>query len=255
MVELKRNKEGICVDYRKLAEYTARRKSVRRYLPDVFDEEVSNRLKEAFSEIQQDFGPLDLTLDIMTRRQVSGLFMVEAPQYMEFQIKEGESRIKSAMMIEFLELWCSMQGWGACWLGKVEPRHKKEGYEHLATMAFGLPAVPSYRLTIAEFLRKPASGIGKAPTGNNLLDTLRLAPSASNGQPWWLVVTSDRIDLYMTHNGITDLIPRKTKTLDIGIMMAYIYCVMSSRNLTGEFKEMTDAAELERKEYQISFVL
>jgi len=59
----------------------------------------------------------------------------------------------------------------------------------------------------------------------------------------------------MTHNGITDLIPRKTKTLDIGIMMAYIFCVMSARNLTGEFKEMTDAAELERKEYQISFVL
>ncbi|TFH13185.1 nitroreductase, partial [Candidatus Bathyarchaeota archaeon] len=63
------------------------------------------------------------------------------------------------------------------------------------------------------------------------LEMVRLAPSASNGQPWILILDEDTVHFY--HNGKTDY--SKYKQLDMGIAFSHLELTLNHQNIHGKW--------------------
>lgn len=70
------------------------------------------------------------------------------------------------------------------------------------------------------------------------LEMLRLAPSATNAQPWRLVKDGDVIHFYETHHSNTKEDEKLIKKVDLGIGMAHFHQTALERGLTGKFEKL-----------------
>jgi hypothetical protein len=69
------------------------------------------------------------------------------------------------------------------------------------------------------------------------LEMLRLAPSATNAQPWRIVKDGDIIHFYETHNSNTREDESLIKRVDIGIAIGHFHQTALERGLTGKFEK------------------
>jgi nitroreductase len=69
------------------------------------------------------------------------------------------------------------------------------------------------------------------------LEMLRLAPSATNAQPWRIVKDSDIFHFYETHNSNTGEDEKLIKRVDVGIGIGHFHQTALERGLTGKFEK------------------
>lgn len=70
------------------------------------------------------------------------------------------------------------------------------------------------------------------------LEMLRLAPSATNAQPWRIVKNGDIIHFYETHNSNTGEEEKLIKRVDLGIGIAHFHQTLLERGLSGKFEKL-----------------
>lgn len=88
------------------------------------------------------------------------------------------------------------------------------------------------------------------------LEMVRLAPSATNAQPWRVVKDSNAIHFYETHNANAKEEEKMIKKVDLGIAIAHFHQTALERGLTGKFEKLSQAQiEVpENTQYIISWV-
>lgn len=203
-------------DRGKVHEMIYGRRSVRRYA-DAIDmgdlkEAVDTGLKGAASLPGQEKPTVQVLDGVAAISAFSGIVghygKVEAPAYLLFSARPyGDYLTQAGYVGEQLVLWLASRGYGTCWIGipintrrllTYNPLPAKETY--IILMAAGKPATDTPLLRDVngykrKVLDEMVTGVTRAEW-KSILEAARIAPSASNGQPWHFACTDAGIDLY-----------------------------------------------------------
>ena len=141
-----------------------------------------------------------------------------------FSDGSDDGLLNVGFMYQQLDLYAQSIGLGTCWVGLGNLTDKEsapEGMKLAVMMAIGLPDNVPER-TAADFKRKPMADIADRP--DDRLEALRLAPSATNSQPWYVTHEGDTLHLFREELG---LIRQRThgrmNKIDMGIGLCHLY--------------------------------
>lgn len=141
-----------------------------------------------------------------------------------FSDGSDDGLLNVGFMYQQLDLYAQSMGLGTCWVGLGSLTDKEpvpEGMKLAVMMAIGIPDEVPER-TAADFRRKPMQEISDRP--DDRLEALRLAPSATNSQPWFVTHEGDTLHLYREELG---LIKQRThgrmNKIDMGIGLCHLY--------------------------------
>ncbi len=100
-------------------------------------------------------------------------------------------------------------------------------------LAFGNTTEPIHRADTSEFKRNSLSAISSVAGADELLEPVRLAPSASNSQPWFFSGDADAITVSRKKlNLLRAQLYGKMNQIDIGIALFHLW--LSADNLGKE---------------------
>ena len=206
-----------------------------------------------------------------------------ANNYIGATIEKSELALE-ALGYEFekLILYLTSLGLGTCWLGGTFNRSSftnafevKENEIFPAISPFGYPSSKKrfadslvrmvaksdqrkpwseifYNKTFSETLSSDAAGAYAFP-----LEMIRLAPSASNKQPWRIVQDGSTYHFYeLQAKGYSTSFGYDIQKVDIGISACHFHLAALEKDLKGEFKKLhtPDLAMPEQTEYIFSWV-
>lgn len=212
-----------------------KRKSIRNYdltpLNQDTLKDIKNRihsLKPLYPEIKTDF-------KIISQSDVNSRMMKKAPYYIAafseiidgFIPKEGY-KTNIGFMLQQMDLFFSANGWGSCWQGipkLTKDVLKSSDLEFVILMAFGRSKEMLHRNNLMEFKRKPLRKICKISDGevSEILEAARLAPSATNSQPWFFTGNKHLIHVHsFKPNIIRAIILKKYIPIDMGIVLYHL---------------------------------
>jgi nitroreductase len=129
-------------------------------------------------------------------------------------------------MLQQVDLLFSASGIGSCWQGIPSPKGnvlKSSDLDFIILIAFGIPAEPLYRDDTSQFKRKSLENITDIVDAKELLEPVRLAPSAINSQPWFFTGTKDIIHACSNKpNFLKAILVNKYISIDAGIAIYHL---------------------------------
>ena len=142
-----------------------------------------------------------------------------------------------------IDLALQARGVGTCWWGMKLPKkdHRKIGdLDCVITMTAGCPKNNEERRYPDGFKRKAAGDIliGDKTT-DNLIEAVRIAPSAINLQPWLIEKKNNTYNFYLRRpRNILELLTKNMRPVDIGIAMAHMFVQAKAdgKNVTFSFE-------------------
>ena len=177
-----------------------KRKSIRNYDSTPLD---SNRLEE-ISEKLKSLKPLiegiKTEFKVLSSNQVTRKLRNNAPHFIAaFSEEKGAYKVNVGFMLQQMDLYFFASGLGSCWLGIPQPTKEvtdSSNLKFIILMSFGNPKEPLYRTSTSEFKRQSISEITNIEGANELLEPVRLAPSAVNLQNWYFTGDKNTIHAY-----------------------------------------------------------
>ena len=177
--------------------------------------------------------PLDENIKIeylyLGTNEVKNLLPIKAPHYICLYSDKKENYLMNAgFILQQIDLYLSANDLGSCWLGMAKPSKEvpamKNGLEFVIMIAFGNAKDSVHRTDINEFNRKSMASISSIADAGELLESARLAPSASNTQSWYFSGSADRITVSREKlNFIKAPIYGNMNQIDMGIALAHIW--------------------------------
>ncbi|TCQ03687.1 putative nitroreductase [Serpentinicella alkaliphila] len=194
--------------------------------------------------------------------------------------KEPRSLEQLGYVLEKGILYATSLGLGTCWLAGTFKRQEfintielKEEEELPVITPIGYPR--DKRSVVDSFMRFAAGSNNRKDfkelffegSWNNevnqkdkkyiqALEMLRLAPSASNKQPWRVLVDNEKFHFYLARNkGYGEGLGYDVQKIDIGIAMCHFELTMQELGFKGKWKEDNPKKDKESCEYIISFII
>ena len=141
-----------------------------------------------------------------------------------FSDGSDEGLLNVGFMYQQLDLYAQSLGLGTCWVGLgslTDAEPVPAGMKLAVMMAIGIPDDVPER-AVADFKRKAMDEVADWP--DSRLEALRLAPSATNSQPWFVTHTGDTLHIWREELG---LIKQRTlgrmNKIDMGIGLCHLY--------------------------------
>jgi nitroreductase len=204
-----------------------------------------------------------------------------AVDYIAGIVEKGENDLEQlGFTLEMLILGATAMGLGTCWLGGTFRRSQLlrlvdigENEIMPAITPVGYPASSKstveslMRLAARSHRRKPWSllffdeeiGTPLEPEAageyRDVLEAVRLAPSASNKQPWRILRQGNAWHFYLKPTpGYAAATGYNLQRLDMGIAMCHFEMVQKERGLSGQWSTKEKTASLPGSEYTVSWV-
>jgi len=202
-----------------------RRRSVRAYRAERIDDAVLADLQRYMEGLVPLIPGATVEGRIIPTDHGSFLQKWKTPHFIAiFSDGSDDSLLNVGFMYQQLDLYAQSLGLGTCWVGLGSLTDKEsvpEGMKLAVMMAIGIPDNVPER-TVADFKRKPMNELSDQP--DDRLEALRLAPSATNSQPWYVTHEGDTLHLYREELGIIKqrTLGRMNK-IDMGIGMCHLY--------------------------------
>lgn len=208
-----------------IAHMIPRRRSVRAYRAETIDPAVLADLRACMDNLVPLIPGAKVEGRIIPTSHGNFLQKWKTPHFIAiFSDGSDDALLNVGFMYQQLDLYAQSIGLGTCWVGLgslTEEETVPEGMKLAVMMAIGLPDDVPER-TPADFKRKPMAELADQP--DDRLETLRLAPSATNSQPWTAVHDGDSLHLYREELG---LIKQRThgrmNKIDMGIGLCHLY--------------------------------
>jgi nitroreductase len=254
-----------------ITEIIKKRISVRAYKPEALDETLKNKIISYLSELK---GPFDAKVKFkLVDSNTSLQNNIKLGTY--GVIRGASSFIASAVEnsgmgleelgyeLEKLVLYAASLGLGTCWMGGTFKKGEfakaielKEGELLPIVIPVGYPS--ENKNIIGSFLRMAAGSknrkgweeiffdgsfekkLSETTAGpySVALEMLRLAPSASNKQPWRVVKDGNRFHFYLSHNvGYAKGLGFDMQRIDIGIAICHFDLTLKESGITGHWKK------------------
>lgn len=210
-----------------LYETIFKRKSIRKYDVCPLDEKMLFEIREYINNVKPLYPEIRIEMRIAQRHEIMIIMPIKAPHYLLFYSEDKEgSLVNAGYMLQQIDLFLSLNNIGSCYLGlaqatKGAKESSKLGY--VITLAFGNASEMLHRTAGSEFRRKPLLQITDITNNVALLETARLAPSASNTQPWFFTGGDGFLHAYCVNpNSIKTLIYKKINKIDMGIVLYHL---------------------------------
>jgi nitroreductase len=210
-----------------LYETIFKRKSIRNYDLTPLDQNMLDNISTQLNNLEPLYEDIKTEFKIIGTDDVKRRMMKKAPYYIAIfsEVKEGYLT-NVGFMLQQMDLFLSASGIGTCWQGIPKPKKEElesSNLEFIILIAFGKPNEPVYRTNVSEFKRKPLKEINDFKGSNELLEAVRLAPSATNSQPWFLKGDDNLIHIYAIKPGfVRGLVAKKYIPIDVGIAFYHL---------------------------------
>ncbi|GAB4310613.1 MAG: nitroreductase family protein [Methanobacteriaceae archaeon] len=215
-----------------------KRKSIRKYDPKPLDEEKIDEIKSFTRSLKPLYPDIKTELKIISGEDVKSLIQKKAPHYIAVFSENQEGYLTNiGFMLQQMDLYLSGHGIGSCWQGIPKPTKevlKSSDLEFVILIAFGSPKEELYRST-SQFKRKSLNEITNIEGGDELLETVRIAPSATNSQPWYFTGNNDLIHCYCKKlNFLKAKLLAEWNKIDMGIALYHLTVSAKHHNKTAK---------------------
>lgn len=213
-----------------------KRKSIRNFL----SVSLESNVLEDINKYTETLAPFNTEIKtkiyiLNDEKQVKGMFKVKAPHYLAITSETKENYLENVgYILEQVVIYLTQKGIGTCWLGGSKPKENIQEDNFVIMIAFGKANETLYRENISEFKRKSISEISNLSQTNDMLEAIRLSPSAMNKQLWYFEFKENTIDVYRKND--VKLFERMSK-IDIGISMSHIYIAAQKEGRNIEFSK------------------
>ncbi|RAK08169.1 putative nitroreductase [Halanaerobium saccharolyticum] len=220
-----------------------KRKSIRKYKEEKLNENELGGITDFLAQTRELYPEIKYEAKIVNSEAVKSLLPIKAPHYLQFFSEaKGDYLLNAGFILQQLDLYLSAENLGSCWFGMAKPKKEiiaESDLEYVITLVFGRPAEASQRDSIEDFDRKPLAEIKQGNQHYDLLEAARLAPSATNGQPWYFITESERIHLYQLEpNFIKKFFYEKMNRIDMGIALAHLWLAAEEHGQNFEFTKL-----------------
>lgn len=231
---------------KKLYQAIYKRKSIRKYQMQELDQSYLNEIEDFMKQARSLDPSINYEFKIVNSDSVKSLFSIKAPHYLQFfSEKKGDYLLNAGFILEQLDLYLTVADLGSCWYGMAKAKKEiteESEFEYVITMAFGHPNTAAERDSIEDFDRKTLSEIKKGENHYDLLEAVRLAPSATNGQPWYFISEPDKIHVYQLQpNFLKKFFYKRLNRIDMGIAVAHLFLAAEQHNKKFKFKKLTES--------------
>ena len=224
-----------------LYETIYKRKSIRKFDMTPLDAAMLTDIKKYTAEIR----PLDRKIRCefayLGSNDVKNLLPIKAPHYICIYSEKTEGYLtNTGFLLQQMDLYFSANHLGSCWLGMAKVAgdipDKRNGMEFVIMIAFGKTTEPLYRSNVSEFKRKNLTEITNLTDCKELLEPVRLAPSASNSQPWYISGSKEEIIVSRKSlNIIMAPLYNKMNQIDIGIALCHLWLSLEYLGFAPDF--------------------
>lgn len=223
-----------------------KRKSIRKYDMTPVSETILAELKKFASSVK----PLDENIKYeflyLGTDDVKNLLPIKAPNYICLYSEKKDNYLMNAgVILQQIDLYLSANNLGSCWLGMAKPSKQvakvKNGLEFVIMIAFGNTNEPVHRESSSEFKRNNLSSISQILDVDELLEPVRLAPSASNTQPWFFSGNQDEITVSREKLNLIKIpLYGKMNQIDIGIALCHLWLSLDhqGKNVSFDFEKI-----------------
>jgi len=265
------------------------RKSIRTYKDEPISQELKEKLKNYIADVSSPFEPrtrfVMLDTDDMSGQTKLGTYgVISGARTFICGITEDAIRYEENLGYAFekIILYATSLGLGTCWLGGTFNRANfakaaelKENELIPVVTPVGYPK--EKRNLIDSVLVKSAGSVNRKdwselffdgdfgkplkretnPKIAEILDMVRIAPSASNKQPWRIVRSGQLYHFYLSRTpGYRTLLSFDIQRLDIGIAMCHFEIMIKELGLKGKWIDEDPGINLEKNtEYIISYIV
>lgn len=262
-----------------ISESIIARKSIRSYTGNSLKKEDIQAINRFISEQEQVLGGCARVMLIHSSTGVSpvklGTYGVisQASDFLVLVYKPGDLAEQNAgYLFEQVVLFCTTLGLGTCWLGgtfKKSDFVKQLQLQEDEVLRIVSPVgYPAEKVTwLDQLMRKGAGSRSRKPfetlffnhnfeTSLNsndagkyahVLKMVRLAPSASNSQPWRVVKEGNRFHFY-------DSIAARFSSIDLGIALCHFGEACKEAGISGRFETLNPGTASKNNHYVISWV-
>jgi nitroreductase len=232
-----------------------KRKSIRKYKKEKLNEEELKDIRDFLKQTKALDSEIKFETKIVNSDAVKSLLLIKAPHYLQFFSEpKGDYLLNAGFILQQLDLYLSARNLGSCWFGLAKPKKEiiaESELEYVITLVFGRPDEENHRDSIEDFDRKSLSEIKRENNHYDILEAVRVAPSATNGQPWYFISKESQIHLYQVEpNFIKKFFYEKMNKIDMGIALAHLWLAADQNNKKFEVEKLTESpAEVEGYNY------
>jgi len=225
------------------------RKSVRKFEPSPLASEAIAELSAFMKELVPMHDDITIEPRIVPGKDVMSPFRPKPSNYiLAFSEPKDGYLVNAGFMLQQVDLFLSVRDIGCCWQGIPQPTwtaRKSSKLEFIIALAIGMPAEPIHRSSAEEFDRKPIEQITTISEMDDIMEAVRLAPSATNNQPWFF--TRDEAGLLHAYcvkvNPLKAIFFHKFNEISLGIAICHAWIAMLHEGKTPEFTNDASARD------------
>ncbi|MFZ2539490.1 MAG: nitroreductase family protein [Oscillospiraceae bacterium] len=136
-------------------------------------------------------------------------------------------------LLEQMDLFLTAYDIGVCWYGLAKAKEiQVDSLDYVIMLAFGKSRPQDFRKDASEFKRKNIKDIWKGNFDSDVVNAVRLAPSACNTQPWRIFNDANHIKVFR-NTKIKLFIPTKKlpyyNSIDMGICLCFLEIAMTQK--------------------------
>lgn len=224
------------------------RRSTRKYDMTPLPEGIMKSIREYADGIKPLEESIPYEFTYLGTDDVKNILPIKAPHYIcLYSLKKGNYLMNAGFLLQQIDLYLSASNLASCWLGMAKPSkgvsQLRNGLEFVIMLAFGNTTEPIHRADISEFKRRSLSAISSVVNGDEFIEPVRLAPSASNTQPWFFsgntgVITVSREKLNLLKAPLYD----KMNQIDIGIALCHLWLSLEHQGKVASYDYKKAAA-------------
>ena len=219
-----------------------KRKSIRKYNMTPLSQDKLAEIMEFADNLKPLDGSIKYSFSFIGENDARILLPLKlAPHYIcLYSDKKDGYLMNAGYLLQQVDLFLSANNIGSCWLGMAKPNKdipaQQDGLEFVIMLAFGNPAEKMYRENTSEFNRKSLSEISSIVGLDQVLEPVRLAPSAGNTQTWFFCGDENEIIVRrMKLNLIKASLYGKLNPIDIGIALYHLWLSLDHEGKTAVY--------------------
>lgn len=247
-----------------LTDAIKKRSAVRKYLQSPLSDEVLSEVQAIICSQKPLFPNLKYKIDLVNdgqsfRHLLGGIIgsygKVNAPHYLVASCEVKENAYENiGYLLEYVVLKLTEMNIGTCWIGGgikktlfADYLKLEDDLTPIVVIAFGYPIDNhQFRNDISQFKRKKIDQIclGEYKPYQEVMELVRLAPSAVNSQPWrYDFISKNQIDLYRVKNNfIMKNFIDEMNRIDMGISLCHFEIGIHHKRL-----ELVDLKKVKKK--------
>jgi nitroreductase len=216
------------------------RKSIRKYDLTPLDTKTLTDIKEYANHLAPVDKSIQYQLSFLNANDVKNLFPIKAPHYVCIHSEKKDGYLLNAgFLLQQMDLFFSANNLASCWLGMAKPTKEipdVNNMEYVIMIAFGKSPEKVHRTNVSEFKRKGLSAITNVTGMDDIFESIRIAPSANNSQPWFISGTTDELIISRESlNFIKAPLLGKTNQIDIGIALCHLWLALDHKGKKATF--------------------